>query len=359
VSGAQRAFLVVSIATFALAALVCLLVGRVVDPLGDFNTGLFPPLEPSARVAKLPLLRAEAAVRSVDGLLIGSSRTVNLEAAEFDRRAGRHFFNLGVEGARAEDYVALSRWARRVGVDPEWLVVGVDVEALHDNWDMERPLKLSPELMRALNDEPEPGAAGRLLDAMARNKNALTTLHIGKTAEAAVHIGWYAYQLGKLPDPSETFRLPTDWNLRALPAQSSTPQLERTLAGCHAFYVARFATMTSLSEQRRGRLEQTVREATERGARVVLWLAPLHPSTDQLLRRTTQYGRLLDATRAFVAELGARYGAQTHDLSDPVAFGADGADWNDCAHPGPVSSRRIVETLTRPGAPDRARLASR
>jgi hypothetical protein len=355
VNRTHRAFLALSLATFALAALLCVLAGRTVDPLGDFDTGLFPPLEPSLRVSKMPRLRAEVAARPVEGLLVGSSRTANLHANDFDRRVGQHFFNLGVEGARAEDYLALSRWARGLGAGAEWLVIGVDVEAFHDNWEMERPLKLNAELMRALNEEPEPGPVGQVLDEIGRHKNALTTLHVGKTAEAAVHIGWYAYQIGELPDPEETFKLPTSWDLRA---QSGT-QFDRTLAGCHSFYVARFATMTSLSEQRRGYLEQAVREATERGTRVVLWQSPLHPSTDQLLRRTTRYGQLLEATRAFVAELGARYGARTYDLSDPAAFGADGADWNDCAHPGPVSSRRIVDLLTRPDASDRVSVAHR
>ena len=58
----------------ALVVATSLLV-QVVDPLGDYNTGLVRPVAPNPRLEKLDDYRAFAAEHRRGGLLLGSSRT--------------------------------------------------------------------------------------------------------------------------------------------------------------------------------------------------------------------------------------------------------------------------------------------
>ena len=46
---------------------------------------------------------------------------------------GFRAFDFAVEGARAEDYLVLYRWVRARGIRPRVVVIGLDVEALHDD----------------------------------------------------------------------------------------------------------------------------------------------------------------------------------------------------------------------------------
>ena len=86
-----------------------------VDPRGDFGGRRFLQVTMDSRMEKMRLFEAYAASGKVGGLILGSSRSMKIDPKELERRLSARFFNFSVDSARAEDYLAIYRWARRYG----------------------------------------------------------------------------------------------------------------------------------------------------------------------------------------------------------------------------------------------------
>ena len=103
----------------------------LVDPLAAFGTGLLPPAISADRDYKAGLYNRLPTPPSI--VVIGSSRSKTIRPACINQLTGESAFNFGVNGAAAEDYLAIFRWLHR---DPNSVVheilLGVDPEALQD-----------------------------------------------------------------------------------------------------------------------------------------------------------------------------------------------------------------------------------
>src|SRR5438128_1064149 len=94
---------------------------RVVDPRGEFRTGLFPRVTADARRDKMELFLRLQHRMPIEGLVLGSSRSMKLRPSTLKKETGLSFFNYSVEGAKAEDYLAIFRWAVSTGATFKWL----------------------------------------------------------------------------------------------------------------------------------------------------------------------------------------------------------------------------------------------
>src|SRR5690349_19786525 len=98
----------------------------------------------------MKLFSAYRKSRPLQGLILGSSRSMKLRPELLREKTGLEFFNFAVENARAEDYLAIERWVRQQTAPPNLLVVGLDIEALHDDDVPEEQLQANAELQFAL-----------------------------------------------------------------------------------------------------------------------------------------------------------------------------------------------------------------
>jgi hypothetical protein len=320
--------------------------GRVVDPRDDFGGAVCPQVTMDSRRDKMRLFKGYAASGGVGGLILGSSRSMKLDPKELESRLGVRFFNFSVDNARAEDFLAIYRWVRTQGITPRYLVVGLDVEALHDGEVSDPRLQENGELLAALrSDVRSAGPLARFARAVDRYKAMFTAAYVEDLARSVA--GCLRRSSTKRP----LTELDRDGYLhyvklegeRAAGVFDVDRQISDTLEG----YVTRFRDMHELSPRRRQNLETLIGEAKADGMIVKVWLTTLHPRTAQYLGERTAYADLLSRTRAYLAHLGDTYGIDGYDYSSPERYGGSLTAWYDGAHIDEKNAKLVAAGLAR------------
>ena len=308
---------------------------RVVDARAAFGDPLKPRLFPTvrfdSRMEKLRLFHAYQQAGTVTGLTLGSSRSMKLDPAQLDRRSGLRFFNFGVDSALVEDYLAIYRWAKAQGARPRLLLIGLDIEALHNDDKPDERFERNPVLQAALGTAP-PSRAGwgpALAREALRLKSTLDIAYWKDTRRALS--AWL-----RSPKPDEIFsRLEPNGYLRypkwEWERASGRFDLARQVESSTG-YIGFFKTMTGLSPQREGRLEQLITEAQAERTEVRIWITELHPAIMRRLEQQTRYRDLHDSTWRYLRSLKSRFGIEVFDFSRPEQFEGSVAGWYDGAH---------------------------
>lgn len=309
---------------------------QTVDPRGDFGRRPTAGVVLDAQAEKVKSFGAYATRGPVDGLILGSSRSMKIHPQALQAETGLRFFNFAIEGARAEDYLALYRWVRAQGIRPRAIVIGLDVEALHSD---DRP-----ELR-----QPLPGAAaadsgarsGVFTGWLAREKKAFGASYLGDAIRAVVLLPWSSrlpyYAFG----PDGYLRYPQFEAQR----ERGTFNLDRRVADCLTLYLERFQGMAGLSTARRAALEELLRETRGDGARVVIWLTTLHPRAVEYLERRTRYAELVAQAGTYGASLAREPEVRVLDLSAAERYGATASGWYDCGHIDEDNAARVAALL--------------
>jgi hypothetical protein len=322
----------------ALAGLAAsyLAVVRLVDAraaLGDpLKPRLFPTVVINSRTEKMRLFQTCRQAGEIPGLVLGSSRAMKLKPADLDRDTGLRFFNFAVDSACGEDYLAIYRWAVAQGARPKLLLLGLDIEALHDNDTLDERLEQNGPLLAALGaDGPAPPRGWQSLVRKLGRWKATLTLDYWRDTRRAVNAWMHAPPTERIfsrLEPDSYLRYPK-WEWERAAGRFDLAQ--RIEASCPE-YIERFAGMRSLSPRRKVLLEKLISEARTRGTEVTIYISTLHPVVAQRLEQKTQYHDLLLATRQYLADLKARYGIAGFDFSAPEQFGGSLTGWYDGAH---------------------------
>jgi CelD/BcsL family acetyltransferase involved in cellulose biosynthesis len=339
------------LATLGALSLTYAVAVRIVDPRGDFGTAMFPVVELDARTEKMQLFQKYIETTQPDGLILGSSRAMKLSPGTMQAALGQHFFNFAVDNSRADDYLAITRWVRQRGVRLKSLVVGLDVEALHNDDKPDPGLARQAALMQALEQTASPPTGSRtqrspmaaMIQSLRTYKSTFTITYL----EDSVRSLRLFLQPQSRPLPLMEFEPDGYLRYRRWESQraAGTFQFDRDLERCLYKYVTRFQGMTALSSKRQAYLRQLVQEAQADGIKVAVWITTLHPVTEQYLATHTQYAALLDATRQDLAGMGKTFGIPTYDFS---MLGHDqGVDtgWYDCAHIDETNADRVAAAL--------------
>jgi len=324
------ALLTVAALAFVYAAAI-----HAVDPRGDFGRRPTAGVVLDARAEKIKRFQSSAA-GPMDGLILGSSRSMKLDPAPLEKATGHRFFNFSVEGARAEDYLEIYRWVRSQDAHPRVVIIGLDVEALHsdDRHEARRPLPAA--------GEAKPASRWHVFRyRVSLEKKAFGASYLGDAVRALAFLPWSSrlpfYAFG----PDGYLRYPQLEERRAW----GTFDLDRRVADCLPVYQERFKSMTGLSASRRRDLEETVREATADGARVIVWLTTLHPRAVEYLGRRTRYALLAATTRTYLETLAREPQVRVLDLSEAGRYGASLTGWYDCAHIDEDNAARVMARL--------------
>jgi hypothetical protein len=264
---------------------------------------------------------------------------MKLKPSDLEKAFGGRFFNFAVTSATVEDYGSIYAWVRQHGVKPRDLVIGLDVEALH-----------SDEQYNAMLNVPELRAAFEGKTGFSIRKRMAQTLKGAKNV----------YKLGYFLDAMSSIRLklwptPARWSfdsdgyVRYLLSEhqraTGTFDYPRVMAESAARYRKTYQEMTRLSMRRCAYLEELIRRAQADGARVLVWITPLHPQVLQEVERGTAYAQLVEQTAAYLDSLRKSDRIAAADLHDPVAYGASGSYWYDCVHYDEPAAQRIIARL--------------
>jgi hypothetical protein len=326
----------------ALVAIAYLALVRAVDPRGEFGTHWLPPSINNARVSKQDLFARYSAVSPVEGLVLGSSRSMQLSPRRLEERTHLRFFNFAVNDGTVEDFLAIFRWVSRQDQDLRHIIIGVDGYALF-NGPMNDDLVRNETLLDAFLGYPEGFPSLRVR----RDRDA--SLYGAVFALPYLKATLYSLALQTTPGwvPPATFEDP-DGVLREAKIErriaAGTFQLD--LPSGISSMRGYFERPGPFSEERRRTLEQLVREARDRGIQVTLWMTCLHPVVIESLARDTPYLTMLATTRSVLDDLSARYGADVHDLSAPDKFGGLPDGFFDGGHIDPHNATHIVDALT-------------
>ncbi|WP_102127680.1 hypothetical protein [Deinococcus planocerae] len=300
-----------------------------VDPRGQFGGGRFPTVTLDARRQKMDLFRTFEAQAPVEGLILGSSRTMKLDPAVFSERTGLRFFNFTVDAAKAEDYLSIYRWARAQGAPIRRVMLGLDVEALHDDNMYFTNFRHNPELRRMLSQGQGGAALVGVSASVSRFKDMFTVDYLRDTLRVVASA---ARSEERVPFMQFTANGYLHYPGREQQRAAGTFDLTREVSACLPGYLSIYGGMRSLSPQRWGYIETLVREVQQGGGEVEIWISPLHPATTELLASQTRYTALLAETRAALEGLSRRTGVTVRDYASPERFGSNAQDWYDCAH---------------------------
>lgn len=336
------AFLRTFLAVLALLAAGYASVVVAVNPRREFWSEWFPEQSPNSRARKLAMFDAYDAEAPVRGVLLGSSREMNLRPGLFDQLTGIRFFQLGVLAAVPEDYLALYRYLVRRGVKLDVVIVGIDLASLGESAPVPYDLRHSLVLQSVLSGTT-PGPVDRIADAMGRVKR-IYTISYALDTRSSVKAAWLEREPRNSFDPDGKMNYPV-WE-RELAA--GVFAAGREMDGCLARLADAHRALTRLSTARTQALTSLVTEARARGTRVILWITPFHPRLLALFDGApTRANNAL--AYAFVDDMRARLGADVRDLSRIEAYGGDPRDWYECVHFRDQEADRITRALVGRG----------
>ncbi|MBI3635201.1 MAG: hypothetical protein HY216_03140 [Candidatus Rokubacteria bacterium] len=280
---------------------------------------------------KLGLFRTFASENSVQGVVLGTSRSMKIDPRILEDTSGARFFNFSVGNARAEDYLAIYRWVRAQRIALRMVILGLDVEAFHDDDIPDTTLEFNRELRTALGEWATSSLRAFALRVRMYKRSMGTTAF--RDAVRAIVIVRVAH------DSRAPQRIWPDGRLE---------QFERkptSLRVCNDGMQRRYAKMTKLSPRRLARLDMLISEAIGDGAAVKVWLTPLDPVTRDHLNERTLYRELSAALRAHLANLARSVPIELFDYEDPRVFNGDPAVWDDCSHVNEADAARIAVRL--------------
>jgi hypothetical protein len=240
----------------------------LIDPLGQFGTGLIPPVVSADRDQKAALYRGRVPAPQV--VVLGSSRSKTIAPGCLEQLDGRPAFNLAVNGAGTEDLVAILRFLLKTpGRRVETVFVGVDPEMMQGGDGVLRGLQTSRTLGRFA-----PGGAS------AGSRVALGAELFGWQVVSAA-IRSVARRVGdhdSLPEfvlePDGLQRYP---RVEAALRMGTFPQHARVLGSIPGI-LGRYERFSALEPERVGYLKQFALEAKAAGVNLVAFIPPVHPA---------------------------------------------------------------------------------
>jgi hypothetical protein len=316
----------------------------VINPRGDFSTTYFPNLIANPLKEKMHLFRLYQAAHPVEGLLLGSSRSMKLKPATFDRAYDKRFFNFALNNAHVEEMLLVYDYVRQQGAHPKIVVFGLDVEALHNNNISMLTHSQSLKLRNQVDAKASAPPWWRQADETIKTMNSTLTVSYAQDMIRSIEV---KANPGIMLRGTQLLDADGYQHYPGFEAQrrAGTFDLEKGIQYVQEFFVERFKYMSELSPQRKADLEKLIQEVRQDGGQIVIWITPIHPRVLALLNRKTPYPERLQEIRAYLQELHTRFGVTVYDCSDITRFGGTDTDWYDGAHVDEKNADRIMKVL--------------
>lgn len=285
-------------------------------------------------------LRYDRWVRTVqappDVLLLGSSRSVQLDPRQVRRLTGRTAFNAGVSDGAARELRAMADYADlRTPGDFPHLVIMLDLEA----FDNRRPR------VRILDYRRRIDAARRACDELAACRRAwmlaARRLSIDAAARQRGDDSWLATQRA---DGKQTDSVLAKLDRRGVDMAALTRQ--RIAVRVTTYRPPGF---DRLYWGPKADFERILRLANQRGDRPFVAITGTHPDCIRICGRAGWADRRTEV-RAYLDELAERHEFGLLDMSYPSTWRGTRADFFDEIHPRPTGAARIVRRLVAVGA---------
>ena len=289
---------------FSFAGLFLLLsLNIIVDPMSSFQTNIFKPLLESERTDKLQML--ENFSSSPDILILGSSHVMKFNPKLIGNITNKTVFNFGVFSARTEDYYAILSFAvEDLNITPELIILGIDIEAFHDNLEIDARLIAEKRLYKKINN----------------NYFYVSFQSVFKSINI-----WYfmdvlkVFKYSILGYPEKTYHFEDDgfliydkWERQKESGNFNlTFELEKSTP--KVFY--RFKDINKLDKTRKKYFEKFIKKAEENNISLIFFITTIHPETLNKLYEKTKYPDLYSELKNYLDELKLSYDFISYDFS--------------------------------------------
>ena len=316
----------------------------IINPYGMYGTKWLNPIVWSDRREKLDLLGNYPG--RVELLILGSSRTMRLDPEIFQSLTGLESFNLSVNHARAEDFLALVRYvvSKTVVQKPLVVVVGLDINAFRGYYQMDNLLKYYPELFYFLEKEKSIG----LTDDLAVGWNKFVK---GMSYHQFVQ-SFQAFRRYLIKGPwQNAYRFSSNGLLTYNRAEDDTVvgdslRLREVLNLRIKQLRERFISFGGLSPERKHYFEELIDFCLRNEIELIAVVLPDHPQVVKALAGTA-FERLNHSFKNYLIGLTARYGVNMVDASSLESFAGDPHAFYDDIHMMSSNSELLVRYIIR------------
>ncbi|MCB0878517.1 MAG: hypothetical protein KDC46_06000 [Thermoleophilia bacterium] len=313
------------------------------------------------RQAKLDLM--ERLPAPPDVLILGSSRSMQLDPADVTDLTGGTAFNGAVSGGTSKDMYLYARYAEQLwGDDYPHLVLGVVTDVLRPSGTAGLDPRLKRFLPRDQQDRDALEVADELLRVQTLDAAQRALRHVvprdgagslldptGGTENVDAGLATTGRQknnrLDLLEPDGMTARVTDDQDTGTL-QQRIDRQMQEYLANSFA----QGDTFTGTSTSGVYYLRRTIQIANSHGDVPVLWVTPFNPAARTRLPAAyaERDAAFRDAIRTLQGDddLKFTFVSATDDLA---SFGGVPADFHDGIHMMPANTRRVLEYLQREG----------
>ena len=316
----------------------------LINPYGLYPTKLLRPLVWSDRKEKIELLRS--CVPQPEVLILGSSRMMRIDPALVEKLTGRPAFNLAVDHARTEDFLALLRYVIfSLGYVPSTVIVGVDVNNFRGYYEMDNLLTYYPELLYYLKEERQNRFVMAAETAWIKFIKGLSLHQSEKSFESCkryLESGHWENSYQFSPNGDLIYNRQEDGN--ELRAERLKAGIERAIIT----YRYEFTGFGGFSEQRISYFRLLAALCHREHIRLV---AVIEPYQGQFLEkmRGSEFERINQRWLDYIRQAALDQKIELIDAFDPQAFGYDPQGFYDEVHMTEANMDLLIEWVLRGG----------
>lgn len=297
----------------------------VINPLREFSGTRFPARQLNTRQMKGDLFDSVSAQQGPTGVIIGSSRSMNLPPGDFSSITGERFFNFGVFNAAIDDDLAVARYILATRHDIRDFVVGIDPQSFDPN--MNPPIELAHNVR--LSTARSGNLGSRWHNAVVNGeayRDALTVSYL-------VDVFKSAQSYANPPEPVYSFDSVAVLQYPKADGErkAGTYSFKDHFANCAATQSTEFRNYDSLGVAKRAMLDSLISEATARGIHVVLWTPPFNPALTAILEKDSAAYTNYQRSLAYMQSL-ARPPMVTTVANSITSKLPNPDGWYDCMH---------------------------
>ncbi len=297
----------------------------IVNPLGVYGSRRFEPIVLRTRAPKLYLF--EHMDPAPDIVILGSSRSFEVEPRYVTAQTSRRAFNAAVGGAGVRDYVEFARCAAARGRFPSLLIVALGVEqALSASRTFERN-DLMAECLRARRTLTDRVEAYRGLFTLGETWASLRVLGLEATGRPAP-----AYSFG------------SDGMIRDVARPPITREQAVSNSLANAWGPGNFAS-ERLSPESVDQIRQLLDLCRDHGAKVIVYLPPYHPRAVALYLQESHFGPARSQLLEQLASWARHYPLRFYDFTEVSRFGGHEEMFDDASHPTEEADRLMLEIM--------------
>lgn len=323
-----------------LATLVVVVALNLVGNVNGISPLLYHPARNDRAWKTIQLDRLVRAGRSPQGLILGSSRVMQIRPLYVQAITGKRFFNYGLAMGRIVDSLAAFRHALRIGVKPEIVILGIDEATLSgDIGSFEIQLagsRLFYELpvvdkIRILSNIP------RMINLKTTWQSLQLLLHSAPTEHPPV-LRWTEEGVLFLEDGYMVYLNETRPGFNRLATLSGIlARQEKNVETDCEFGVA-------VDPHAWQQFHELLALAQSNGIRLIAVFTPLHP---QYVAKCfdPDSRRMHEQLRGRIAAECRRFDCDFHDCSSLESFGGDPNEFWDRVHQTSVNMQRLTNSL--------------